>query len=168
MTLGDNWRLETKDGDLIAMFVPSFEWEPTATNDITENALPGADTDALVLDLSQWLMEITVQGDFADGQNLRANEVQTLIDEIPIFDTVDDITSTAQVQYAIDTLVFESEPPYNLYLGDWEFTAANSGERDVENGIFPNVSVSEVRTPEQAGLTRSEYLFRFTVGFVES
>ena len=168
MSTYQDWRLETKDGELIAIFAPSFEWEPTATNDTTEEPLPGADTDALILDLSKWLMEVTVQGQFEDGDELRSAHIDALTTEIDIFNTVDDITATAQAQYAFEQIVFASDPPYNLYLGDWEFTASDRSEVDESVNRFPNVSLTEVRTPETAGLTRSEYLFRFTSGFVES
>ena len=164
MSVTDNWRLEDKEGNVIALFPPAAEWEPTATNDITENALPGEETDALVLDLSQWLVEITVQGDFEDSRNLPPEHRQALSDmgfTLPV-------SATDQIQFILEKVVFGSSPPYNLYLGEWEFTAESRAEVDAEQGVFPNVSVTEVRTPEQAGLTRSEYLFRFTVGFVES
>ena len=164
MSATDNWRLEDKDGNVIALFPPAAEWEPTATNDITENALPGEGTDALILDLSQWLFEITVQGDFEDSQNLPVEHRQALFDmgfDLPV-------SATDQIQFILENVVYGSSPPYNLYLGEWEFTAESRAEVDAEQGIFPNVSISEIRTPEQAGVTVSEYLFRFTVGFVES
>ena len=164
MSATDNWRLEKKDGTVICLFPPAAEWEPTATNDITENGLPGADQQALVLDLSQWLFEITVQGDFEDSTNLPPEHRQALSDmgfSLPV-------TGTEQIQYAFEEAVFDADPPYNLYLGPWEFTAETQNEfNNSPSNVFPNVTITEIRTPEQAGLTRSEYLFRFSVGFVQ-
>jgi hypothetical protein len=155
-------RLEAKDGTVLGYLAPSFEWEESWTNDTIDNPLPGEDTQAQVLDLSQWIGEVTVQGQFEDSTNLPPNHRQALQNlgfSLPV-------SAQEQVDRILEYIVFGGESPINLYILDNEFTANNEAQVDPTNGVYPNVAVSEIRTPEEAGLLRKEFLFRFSVGFV--
>jgi len=156
-------RLETKDDTTIAYFAPSFSWEPSWTNDAATTPLPGGDNQAQIFDLSQWVGEITIQGQFEDSQNLPPNHRTALNN---IFPSGTPVSAQEQVDRAVEFLVFDPNPPYNLYINDRQYTVNAASGVDVANGTYPNVSCSEIRTPEEAGLTRNEFLFRFNIGFV--
>lgn len=157
-------RLEDKDGFVIAYFAPSFEWEDVYQNDITSEGLPGPGQNTLLLDLSQWTGELTIQGAFESSQNL-PQEHRLALDNMGFSLPV---SAQEQANYAIEQLVYEPTPPYNLYVNENEYTANSPGEINVAGGTYPNVTVTEIRTPEEAGLTRMDYLFRFQVGFEQS
>jgi len=165
----DSLRLETKspDSKTIALFAPSFSWEPSWTNDAATNPLPGGDNQAQIFDLSQWVGEIIIQGQFEDSQNLPPNHRNALDG---IFPSGTPVSAQEQVDRAVEFLVFDPNPPYNLYINNRKYTANSKGEMNsdggVSSGVYPNVSCSEIRTPEEAGLTRNEFLFRFNIGFV--
>jgi len=157
----DSIRLETKGGD-----APSFEWEPSFNNDATTNPLPGKRNQAQIFDLAQWTGEITIQGQFQPSENLppaHRSALDSLFGGLPV-------SASDQADRAINKLVFDENvsAPYNLYLNDREFSANSPNSVDVPGGVFPNVSCTEIRTPEEAGLARNEFLFRFSVGFVST
>jgi len=159
-------KLETKDGTTICYFAPSFEWETNYTNDAATNALPGGDTGTQVFDLSQWLGEITIQGQFNHSENLPPAHRDALATS-EMFGSLP-VTAGEQVDRALRYLVYNPNPPYNLYVNDRQYTGNSQSGITPSQGIYPNVSCTEIRTPEEAGLTRDEYLFRFNIGFVTS
>ena len=162
----ENIRLETKDGDVIVYMAPSFEWEPTFTNSITNEPIPGKENAALALDLDQWIGEITIQGQFDHSENLPAEHINAIETNLGI---TAPFTARDQVNYAIDRLVFDTavEPPYNLYIEGDRYIERNISQADPENGLYPNVTISEIRRPQEAGFNRLSYLFRFVIGRVD-
>lgn len=161
----DDYRLETSDGDAIMYLAPSFEWEPANNNDVTQNALPGEESLPLVLDLGRWTMEITVQGQFEDSTNLPPDHRQALLD---LESWTEPISAEQQLWRVLDFVTYaRASPPYHLYLGEWQFTAGSQAQVDPINGVFPNVTLTEIRPSEEAGLSRNEWLLRFALGTVE-
>ena len=144
-------------------FAPNFETEPTFTNDVIAEALPGEGGRALVLDLSQWLGEMRVQGVFEDSTGLPPDHRQALLD---LDSWTEPITAEQQVGKLLKDVVFDPVgPPYYLYTDGWEFTAESAAEVDPTNGVLPAVAVTEIRAPEDSGNTRNDYLVRFQIGF---
>lgn len=162
----ENIRLETKDGDVIVYMAPSFEWEPTFSNSLTNEPIPGKENAALALDLDQWIGEITVQGQFDHSANLPADHVSAIESNIGL---TAPFSAQDQVNYAIDRLVFDESvsAPYNLYIEGDEYTALTPQDANPENGVYPNVTISEIRRPQEAGFNRLSYLFRFVIGRVD-
>lgn len=165
----DDYRLETSSGEVIMFLAPNFTFEPSFTNDVDTNGLPGEGTLPLVLDLGRWTGEITAQGQFENSENFgNTDHRQELASLESSWSTSTPITASEQVHRLLAHLVYgEASPPYHLYLGEWEFTAASPGAVNPIDGVFPNVTSTEVRTPEEAGLKRNEWLLRFTFGTVE-
>ena len=161
----DAIRLETTDGTVISYFAPSFEFEPSWNNDVTENPVPGNNSLPLILDLNEWTAEITVQGTFEDSTNLPQEHRQALLS---LDDWTEPITAQQQVDRLTDMVVYGGSAPYHLYVEGREFTATSPSQVDPANGVYPAVSVTEIRTPQEAGLNRDEYLVRFAIGNVES
>lgn len=161
----DDYRLETSDGDVIMYLAPEFENEVAYNNDVTTNGLPGEENPPLNLDLGQWTMEVTVQGQFETSTNLPSEHRQALLD---LESWTEPITASQQVWRILDFVAHgRASPPYHLYLGEWEFTAATNGSIDPLNGVFSNVAATEIRPSEEAGLSRDEWLLRFSLGTVE-
>lgn len=163
----DDYRLETSGGDVIMYLAPEFTHEPAFTNDVTQNGLPGENTLPLVLDLGRWTGELTSQGQFNISTNLPSDHRQALLN-LPDTSWTEPITASEQVFRILEYLYFgAASPPYHLYLGEWEFTAEIPDDIDVSDGVFPAITSTEVRTPEEAGLSRNEWLLRFVFGTVE-
>lgn len=163
-------RLETKEGSVIAYLAPSFEWEDSWSNSTINNELPGEDTQARIIDLDQWIGEITIQGSFEDSENLPQSH-QTDLANISGFSLP--VTAREQATRILKYSVFGSEVadttgPYNLYIGDLEFTAQSVGGIDFSGtgAVLPNVALTEFRTPDEPPTSRNEYMLRFAVGFV--
>ena len=162
MNAHEQLRLEDKDENVIAYFAPTFEWEPAFQNNSVAEAMPGAENPQNILDLDSWVAEIRIQGQFDDASNLPASHVNDLE---AIFGTTE-VTPQMQFNRAIGELVFDPSPPYNLYLPGAEYTANTPADLDIEESVFPNVAISEIRGPQNSGVWSQEFLYRFDVGFV--
>lgn len=156
-------RLETTSGDPIAYFAPNAETNRSFDNELVNNALPGADTSALVMDFSQWMGEITVQGEFEHTDNLpqaHQNDVVALNSNWSL-----PVTAREQFNYLISVVVFEQQGPFHFYHEGDKYTAETQEDIDVKNNSrYPAVSVSQIQPALSSGQTREGYTVRFQIG----
>ena len=159
-------RLEDKTGETVMYFAPNFEWAPQDANDLFDEGIPGAENQAFVLNIDKWTSEVVIQGAFNYSDNMPPAHRADLKD---LFDTSDVITPQRQINRVRDFAVYgrASEPAFDLFVYDTEFTAESRADLDVENGVLPNVALAEIRTPDEAAEARARYMLRFVVGFVE-
>jgi hypothetical protein len=157
-------RLETTSGDVIAYFAPAFEVTPQATNDIL-NAPRQGDRAPIARDNGLWQGELTVQGSFEHSDNVSStfrNALQTLFGQ-------QTVTPQDQVNRLQAFTVYNAPAAKVFYHNNIEYSATTDADVDVQNGVYPAVSVVELRVPEDGAVsgTRIDYLVRMSVG-VES
>ena len=154
-------RLETLSGETIAYFAPNAETTRSFDNDLTANALPDQESSPLVLDFGQWTAEITLQGFFETTEGLppaHASDVEALVGESPA-------TAKDQLNYFVANTVFGGDGgPYALYDEGDEYTATTDAEVDVEENIYPAVSIEQIQPSLNSGETRESYTVKFRPG----
>ena len=164
-------RLELPEGDpgenVIAYFAPNAETNRSFDNDLTVEGLPGEDSPPLVLDFAQWTAEITLQGEFETTQV--GALPQAHVDDLESADMFDKSPVSAHDQFnrLVGMTAFGQQGPYHLYHEGDEYTATTSAQVDVENGIYPAVSIQQIQPALASGETREGYTVRFSIG-VES
>ena len=154
-------RLETLSGETIAYFAPNAETTRSFDNDLTANALPDQESSPLVLDFGQWTAEITLQGFFETTEGLppaHASDVEALVGESPA-------TAKDQLNYFVASTVFGGDGgPYALYDEGDEYTATTNAEVDVEENIYPAVSIEQIQPSLNSGESRQSYTVKFRPG----
>lgn len=155
----DDIRLETKDGEVIAYFAPNFEVNPMDRNEIGHN--PRVNRVALVRNRNKWTSELTIQGNFEHSEEVpieHKNALESLFGKSPV-------TPQDQVnRLRAFTVYSDSEESLNFYHMGNSYIVSRSSEVDVLSGLYPEVAVGEIRTPEEAGLGRKEYMINLLIG----
>lgn len=161
----DAIRLETPAGETIAYFAPTFEVTPQDRNDVFE-APRGADRSAIVRDNGLWTSELVVQGTFHHSDSVGSafrDALQDLFGQQTV--TPDD-----QINRLRSFTVYADPGALHFYHRDNEYRATSEATLDVANGIYPAVSVSELRMPEngETSTLRTDFLVRMSIGLERS
>ena len=156
--------LDTPEGEgVLAYFAPNAETTRSFDNDLFAAALPDNDTSPLVLDHGQWTAEITLQGFFetTDTGGLpqaHVDDVEALVGESPA-------SAKDQLNYFVANTVFSGGGgPYALYDEGDEYTATTNAEVDVEENIYPAVSIEQIQPSLNSGESRQSYTVKFRPG----
>ena len=155
-------RLETPGGTVIAYFAPSFEVVPADQNEVFENPLPTTGG-ALARDNGLWTSELTVQGAFVHSEDVPSefrDALQTLFGQ-------QTVTPTDQINRLRAYTVYADPGSFHFYHNENAYVADDAGGIDIENGVYPAVAVTELRTPEEGETSsnRADFLVRMSVGF---
>lgn len=155
-------RLEATDGTVIAYLAPTFEVTPQDTNDVF-GAGRGGDRKPIVRDNGLWTSEIVAQGHFPHSEETRAAHRQALQD---LFGQ-NTVTPLDQVNRLRAMTVYSQPGAVHLYHRGNEYTATSEADLDVANGVYPAVTISELRNPEDGEVSqnRVDFLIRMDVGF---
>lgn len=150
-------RLETTSGTVIAYLAPNFEVKPTFKNDLfSQDATEGK---SIVRDHQIIAHELVAQGVFMDSREVRdahRTDLENLFGTSPV-------TPRDQVNRVVSYVRGEGGP-YHFYEGSDSYTATDSANVDVANGVYPVVQVDEFRPPQESGRPRFEYMLRMKVG----
>lgn len=160
----DSIRLELPDETVVCYFAPAFEVNPTDNNDIFNEPLPN-EQGSLSRDNGLWTSELTVQGAFHHSDSVGAdfrNALQDLFGQ-------QTVTPMDQINRLRSFTVYDDPGNLHLYHRQNEYTAVESAETDIENGVYPAVTATELRTPEEGetSATQAEFTVRLSVGFEE-
>ena len=154
--------LDTPEGEgVLAYFAPNAETTRSFDNDLFAAALPDNDTSPLVLDHGQWTAEITLQGFFETTEGLppaHAADVEALVGESPA-------SAKDQLNYLISNTVFSGDGgPYALYDEGDRYIAKENPEVNVEESVYPAVSIEQIQPGLNSGETRESYTIKFRPG----
>ena len=157
-------RLETLSGETIAYFAPNAEVTRSFDDDLTVEGIPTPEEPPIVLDQSQWTVEVTAQGHFettATGGLPEAHvadlESEQMFDKSPV-------TAQDQFNRLIDMTVFGQQGPYALYNEGDEYTAVTGEDVNVAEGVYPAVSIEQIQPGLNSGETRESYTIKFRSG----
>lgn len=152
-------RLETTGGTVIAYLAPQFEVHPSDQNDVQSVARPSEEPPR-IRGKQLWTSELTVQGAFEHTDNLpqpHASALRTLFGQ-------SNVSARDQINRLRDQVVYGAGGPYHFYHGADEYVNEIASGVDASVGQYPVVEVEELRHPQEAGLDRSSYMVRLTVG----
>lgn len=157
----DAIRLETRSGDVVAYFAPTFEVTPQDQNEVFESPR-GSDRPTIVRDNGLWTSELTVQGAFhhsdSVGEPLRS-ALQDLFGQQTV--TPDD-----QINRLRSFTVYDDPGALHFYHRENEYRATSQSTLDIENGVYPAVSVTELRMPEdgETSTLQTDFMVRMSIG----
>lgn len=157
----DSIRLETLDGTVVAYFAPNFEVNPQYNNDVTDVPRQG-DRPARVVGNGLWTQELVVQGTFMHSDEVNPDFREALQD---LF-AAQTVTAIDQVNRLCDMVVYSETESFVLHHRGNEYAATSVGSIDAANGIYPAVTPSELRMPEEAewSHSRTDYMVRMSSG----
>lgn len=156
----DEIRLESPSGEVIVYLAPTFEVNPTDQNEIFEGGRP---TDsAIVLNNGLWTSELVAQGSFLHSDEF-GEPFRSALQDLHGQQTV---TPMDQINRLRSFTVYSDLETLNFYHRDNEYTATSDGDVDVDNGVYPAVVPTELRTPEEGetSATQTDFTIRLAVG----
>jgi len=149
----DSVRLEN-DGVVVAYLAPNFQVDSVVKNDVLTFTVPGQTTRAF--DHLTIKKELTVQGTFLDSDDMPADQkaaVEALFGG--------PATAADQVN-RIEYYMRSVGGAFDFYNQDDEYTATTTAGVDIENGVFPQVFITEMRPIIVGGITRRSWVLKFT------
>lgn len=154
-------RLETIGETVIVYFAPTFEVVPQDQNDIFQTPR-SADRSTVVRDNGLWTSELTVQGAFVHSDEMDSDFREATQD---LFGQ-QTVTPQDQINRLREFTVYSEPSALRFYHRDNEYRATTESDVDIADGVYPAVSVTELRMPEEGetSAVRTEFLVRLSIG----